>query len=75
MDVGLVILVSVLGQVAEGQVGAIGIPGALTKMELSSMGRGSHFHAGDCKFITPPARGGSGEELAGGVAGIDDGLS
>lgn len=75
MDVCLCVFSSILRKVAEGKVGSLGIPCALTQMELSSVGRRSHLDAGDGQFVAPSTGGGPGEQFAGGEAGIDDGFS
>lgn len=75
MDVCLCVFSSILRKVAEGKVGSLGIPCALTQMELSSVGRRSHLDAGDGQFVAPSTGGGPGEQFAGGEAGVDDGFS
>ena len=75
MNILLRVFSSILGKVTEGDIGSVGIPGALAQMELAGVGRGSDLDAGYSQFVTPSTIGGSSEELACGVAGIDDGFS
>lgn len=69
--------VPVLGllQVAVGQLAVAGVPGALAQGQLPVVLRRGHLLAGHWELVAPAARARPREQLAGRVAGIDDGLT